>query len=145
MHVQRAFSSLFLCGAGHSTWSARWYRQAEAHPSAPARPSAHFPRHRPRARASFVVLKESGLWLSSASIQTSPLSYTYRRVVHLSTIVIGDVARPRPGHGSFSIEPEIRNHSATSARVTLRPSFQRTVVHASVRQVFASLSRSRKS
>ncbi len=34
----------------------------------------------------------------------------------MSTIVIGDVARPRPGHGSFGIEPEIRDHSATSGR-----------------------------
>src|SRR6267143_2173678 len=138
MHVQRAFSSLFLCGAGHSTWSAQWYRQAEAHRSAPARPSGHFPRHRPRARASFVVLKGSGLWLSSASIQFSPRSYAYRRAVHLSTIVIGEAAKPRPPHGSLGVEPEIRDHSATSARVTLRPSFHRTVIHASVRQVFAS-------
>jgi proteic killer suppression protein len=32
----------------------------------------------------------------------------------LSTIVIGGVARPRPGHGSFGIEPEIRDRSAAS-------------------------------
>jgi hypothetical protein len=31
--------------------------------------------------------------------------------VHLSTIVIGDAAKPRPAHGSLGVEPEIRDHT----------------------------------
>jgi len=39
--------------------------------------------------------------------------------VHLSTIVIGDMVKPRPAHGSVGLEPEIRDHFATSGQRAL--------------------------
>jgi hypothetical protein len=39
--------------------------------------------------------------------------------VYLSTIVIGDVANPRSAHGSLGLEPEIRDHFATSGQRAL--------------------------
>jgi hypothetical protein len=39
--------------------------------------------------------------------------------VHLSTIVIGDTVKPRPAHGSLGLEPEIRDHFATSEQRAL--------------------------
>jgi hypothetical protein len=39
--------------------------------------------------------------------------------VHLSTIVIGDMVKPRPAHGSLGLEPEIRDHFATPGQRAL--------------------------